>query len=119
MSESIRATNQFPDRLRAARDKRQLDQAGLAAKAGLQASAISHFETGSRKPSFDNLRRLAEALDVSTDYLLGRVDDPKGFTGASRLHRHYDALSDADRRMADDFVRMLADKAAERGRKKK
>lgn len=118
MSESSRPSDLFPRRLRAARDKRQLDQAGLAEKAGLQASAISHFETGSRKPSFDNLRRLAEALDVSTDYLLGRVAEPKGFTGASKLHRHYDALSDADRRVADALIETLAKQASERSGKK-
>ncbi|MFZ3324999.1 MAG: helix-turn-helix transcriptional regulator [Methylocella sp.] len=28
----------------------------------MQASAISHFENDNRKPSFDNLRRLADAL---------------------------------------------------------
>lgn len=35
---------------------------------------ISHFETGTRRPSFDNLVRLVNALDVSADYLLGRTD---------------------------------------------
>ena len=31
---------------------------GLAKKAGLQPTAISHFETGTRSPSFDNLQTL-------------------------------------------------------------
>jgi len=118
MSESSGGAASFPVRLRAARETRGLNQSDLAEKCGFQTSAISHFETGSRKPSFDSLRRLSEALDVSTDYLLGRVSEAKGFSGADKLHRHYDALSDADRRMANDFVKMLAEKATERSQKK-
>ena len=66
----------FPDRLRNAREIRDLTQSELSTRSGLQPSAISHFEAGTRKPSFENLRRLATALEVTTDYLLGRVDDP-------------------------------------------
>jgi len=59
-------------RLRAARIMQGLSQLEVGKKAGLQPSAISHFETGARKPSFDNFCRLADALGVSADYLIGR-----------------------------------------------
>ena len=72
MSLSSRPTDAFPERLKIARTRRELSQEGLAKRANLQPSAISHFETGTRKPSFDNLRRLADALEVTTDFLLGR-----------------------------------------------
>ena len=101
----------FPGRLRTAREKRKLSQGGLASHAGFQASAISHFETGSRKPSFDNLRRLADALDVTTDYLLGRVTDAQALAGADMLLRDLDRLTTADRNIAEKFLKMLADKA--------
>ena len=65
----------FKKRLRTAREKNNLTQADLAENTGLPASSISHFEKGPRKPSFDNLRRLAAALNVTTDYLLGRTDN--------------------------------------------
>lgn len=77
----------------------------------MKPSAISHFETGARKPSFDNLRILADSLDVTTDYLLGRVEEFKALAGADKLHRHYESLSGADRRMADDLIEMLAQRA--------
>src|SRR4051812_24916707 len=67
----------FADRLRTTREKKGLSQTDLAGKAGLQPSAVSHFETGRRAPSFDNLRRLADALDVSIDYLMGRAEEPE------------------------------------------
>jgi transcriptional regulator with XRE-family HTH domain len=94
-----------------------LNQSELAVKAKMQASAISHFETGTRKPSFDNLRNLADALDVTTDYLLGRVNEFKALAGADRLHRHYEALDVSDRKMADDLITMLAKRAEDKGKK--
>ena len=51
-----------------------------------------------RRPSFDNLKKLADALDVTTDYLLGRVDDPSGLAGAERIHRHLSQLKGSDRK---------------------
>lgn len=106
----------FPDRLRRAREYRGLNQAELAQKAGMQPSAISHFETGTRKPSFDNLRILSDSLDVTTDYLLGRVEEFKALSGADRLHRHYESLDGSDRKMADELITMLAKRAEEKGK---
>ncbi len=60
----------FGDRLRKVRESKGLNQAMLAEKSGLQPSAISHFELGRRSPSSDNLKRLADALSVTIDYLL-------------------------------------------------
>jgi len=63
-------------RLRALRDERGLTQQELGEKAGMSPVMISHFETGRRtSPSIENLVKLADALDVSVDYLLGRSDD--------------------------------------------
>ena len=111
MSASSPPSEVFPDRLRRAREYRGWSQGELADKAKLQPSAISHFETGARKPSFDNLRLLADTLDVTTDYLLGRVAEFKELAGADTLHRHYNALHDADRKFADDLITHLASKA--------
>lgn len=101
----------FPERLRTAREYRGLSQGDLAKRSGLQPSAISHFETGTRKPSFDNLRLLADTLDVTTDYLLGRVADFTALADADKLHRHYNALLSDDRKFADELIELLAKKA--------
>lgn len=100
----------FPDRLRTAREYRGLSQGELAKRAKLQPSAISHFETGTRKPSFDNLRLLADTLDITTDYLLGRVEDFTALADADKLHRHYNALQSDDRKFADELIELLAKK---------
>jgi transcriptional regulator with XRE-family HTH domain len=114
MEKSTRRPDIFTARLRKAREIRGLDQSVLAERAGLQPSAISHFETGARKPSFDNLRRLADALDVTTDYLLGRVDDIDSYAGADRLHRHFEKMTSADRQTAEDILKLLASKSTKR-----
>ena len=101
---------QFGERLKEAREKRKIGQAQLAEATGLPPSSISHFEAGARKPSFDNLRQIAGALDVSTDFLLGRVDEMTRVEGAQRLHRHLGKLSEQDLKLADDFIAMLADR---------
>jgi len=113
------STEVFPVRLRTAREYRGLSQSELAVRSGLQPSAISHFETGARKPSFDNLRLLADALDVTTDYLLGRVAEFKELAGADTLHRHYNALHEDDRKFADDLITHLANKSGKGGSAKK
>jgi transcriptional regulator with XRE-family HTH domain len=114
MTESSSRSDVFPDRLRAAREYRGLTQNDLAKLTGLNPAAVSHFETGGRKPSFDNLRLLADKLDVTTDYLLGRVEHFKELAGADELHRHYNALQDADRKFADELITLLASKARKR-----
>lgn len=97
----------FPARLKAARELRQINQTDLALKTGLPPTSISHFEAGSRKPSFDNLRRLAETLNVTADYLLGRVDEPMALAGVDKLARHAQNLSAEDMELAENFVKML------------
>lgn len=119
MSGSTPPSAIFPDRLRTAREYRGLTQGELAERSGLQPSAISHFETATRKPSFDNLLLIANTLDVTTDYLLGRVSEFKALAGADQLHRHYHALEESDRRFADDLITRLASKAADKEKGKK
>jgi transcriptional regulator with XRE-family HTH domain len=65
--------NQLPGKLQALREMRRLTQSELGKKAGMAAASISHFETGQRAPSLDSLVKLADALDVSVDALLGRT----------------------------------------------
>ena len=110
MAESSPGSKIFPERLRSARERRGLNQGALAQNAGLQASAVSHFETGTRRPSFDNLRRLADALQVTTDYLLGRVTEDQALAGADTMHRHLSKLTNEDREFAESMIKLLADK---------
>jgi len=87
----------FSRRLKEIRERRGWNQSELANKAGLQATAISHFETGGRVPSFENMRRLADALNVSIDYLTGRSNEPSlAGPQIDSFFRDLHKLSDAD-----------------------
>ena len=108
MSRATRPSG-FPERLKAARKLRGLSQAELAKRSRFQPSAISRFETGASRPSFENLRRLASSLDVLTDYLLGLVDEPTGAGAPSDpLYRDYEKLTSAQREFARKFMADLA-----------
>jgi len=109
MTRSNRKIALFSRRLRAARDLRRLSQSDLAERARLQQTAVSHYENGTRRPSLRNLRRLSEALEVTTDYLLGRADDPTAplSTGES-LFRDFSLLTTSDRELAREIVAQLA-----------
>lgn len=99
----------FPARLRSVRELRGWTQAELAQRAGLPPTSISHFEGGTRKPSFDNLRRLSKALDVQTDYLLGVVDSADATSSASRIARHLSNASESEIAAVERFAEMLAE----------
>lgn len=59
--------------LRKFRDLRGLTQAQMGARSGVGAASISHFETGQRTPTLETLIKLANALNVTVDALLGRA----------------------------------------------
>jgi transcriptional regulator with XRE-family HTH domain len=104
----------FSRRLKEVRELRRLSQAELAKKAGLQPTAISHFETGTRAPSFDNLRRLADALNVSTDYLIGRANElAMAGPETDNLFRGVEKLSEADIRAIRMMKEALLSKKTE------
>ena len=59
--------------LRKFRDLRGLTQAQMGARSAIGAASISHFETGQRTPTLQTIVKLADALDVTVDALLGRA----------------------------------------------
>ncbi len=101
----------FSQRLRKAREDKKLSQTELAEKDGFQPSAISHFETGKRSPSFANLKKLADALEVTVDYLLGRAEEPQNQgLAAEVLFRDFGKLSLEDQKTIAQMTKLLAEK---------
>jgi transcriptional regulator with XRE-family HTH domain len=111
MAEDETATDIFCERLKSARELRGYSQEELAKRARMPPSSIAHFETG-RKPSFDSLKRLAIALEITTDYLLGRVESPELAQDGDPLFRDVAKLTGHDREIAKDFLEMLAKRNA-------
>lgn len=109
MTEHGTSTDIFRERLKSAREIRGYSQKELAKRARMPSSSIAHFETR-RKPSFDSLKRLAIALEITTDYLLGRVDSPELAQDGDPLFRDVAKLTGHDREIAKDFLDMLANR---------
>ena len=62
----------FGKRLRESRMARNMTQQTLADCVGLALRSYQCYEQGVREPSLDMLVKLADALEVPTDYLLCR-----------------------------------------------
>lgn len=103
-------SSDFPSRLKETRELRGLTQAELGKLAGLPSTTISHFESGSRKPSFDNLRRLTKVLAVSTDYLMGITDTPDASAAATRIARHLTNATEEELSMLEAVAKSIADR---------
>ena len=75
----------FGQRLKQMREKRGLTQEELAAQLGVAYQQIWRWESGKNDPTGDTLKRMANTLEVTTDYLLGLVDDPTGSVSSENL----------------------------------
>ena len=62
---------EFGKRLRELRKQKNLTQKQLASLISVQNSVISFYELGDRMPSPEIIVKLAHALHVSADYLMG------------------------------------------------
>ena len=60
--------------LKIARMRKDLTQRKLAEMLNIKTLTISAYETGKKNPSIPVLCKLADILEVSTDFLLGRID---------------------------------------------
>lgn len=65
----------FSERLKTARKKSGMTQAEVAKKLFISQAAYSKYETGVSSPNPETLARIAEILDVTMAYLLGKTKD--------------------------------------------
>lgn len=64
----------FNENLRIAREKKGLTQKDVAETIGVAKSTYSLYESGSREPNVQTIKKIADTLDVSADVLLGLED---------------------------------------------
>ncbi len=64
----------FGERLLIIRKKKKISQEELAKKVGVHAPIIGRYERDEVKPSIEMAYKIAEALEVSLDYLTGLTD---------------------------------------------
>lgn len=58
--------------LRKLREAAGLTQRELGNRIGVSGQAVAQWETGVKRPSVENLTKLADVLETSTDAILGR-----------------------------------------------
>ncbi len=64
------------ENLRIIREKRNINQQKIAVELEISQESISKYENGNAFPSKEILIKLADYLNCSVDYLLGRTDNP-------------------------------------------
>lgn len=64
-------TKLLGQRIKSSRAAQNISQKDLANQVEVSPSAINQYEKGEKVPSTGTLVKLAEALDISADYLLG------------------------------------------------
>ena len=72
-------------RFKEARQMHKLTIADAAERLGVSSAALSTWESGKKSPTLDNLIGMAELYGVTTDYLLGRSNEPHGNSGTQAL----------------------------------
>ncbi len=86
---SVMASNHIAlkaDRLRTLREKHGWSKRELALLCGIGENQVLKYERGENDPSCMSLKLIAEKLDVSTDYLLGITELPRGHIGDDSLN---------------------------------
>jgi transcriptional regulator with XRE-family HTH domain len=103
-NESLNGTagDSFALRLRTLRKSKDLSQTQLGTRAGLHYTHIGRFERGTSRPGGDTLKRLADALDTTSDYLIEGASTDAAATRVTdrELLRQFEAvehLCDADK----------------------
>lgn len=74
--------DKFHIRLKECREKKKdIDpkwtQGYIAEKIGVARVTYTAYENGTKQPPLETINRIADILDVTTDYLAGRTDSPK------------------------------------------
>ena len=64
----------FQERLKEQRKLYGFTQREMAERLGVSQPSYIRYENGSAEPSQENLVKIADAFDVSVDYLLGRAE---------------------------------------------
>lgn len=64
---------EFGKRLTSIRKAKKISQSELAQKVGIHPNVLGRYERGEARPFVEMALKLAQALDVSADYLLGNT----------------------------------------------
>jgi Predicted transcriptional regulators len=96
--------SEFGNRLKSLRESKNIKQGKFAERVGIARQSIGNYESGKQYPTIEILIKMADCLDCSLDYLLGRTDE----TGTTISKPEDECLSELRH-----FLGMLAEDEAE------
>lgn len=86
------------------RDKKGLSQTELADKSGVSRVMIGKYERGEAMPSIDAAKKIADALEVSLDYLVGEGINSKLDKQALKRLQDLEHLEDDKKKTLYDLI---------------
>lgn len=111
------------ERIKALREKKEMSQIELGKLASVGNTTVSQWESNKRTPDTATITKLADIFGVTSDYLLGRTNDPSPRelpdTVAPYLPEGFDELSPEARKEVLDFIDYIMVKYAKEEDKKK
>ena len=78
---------EFAERLKTLRKQVKLTQAQIAEKLNISQQAYASWERGTKKPTQENLVKIAQVLNVSVDYLVGNLEEEDELDNIELLFR--------------------------------
>ena len=82
----------FSERLIQLRKERGLSQATVARDLNVSLGIICYWETNKSDPTASNIAKIARYFNVTTDYLLGKTEDPGPVNGDEELTEYLEEL---------------------------
>ncbi|MGG0690743.1 helix-turn-helix transcriptional regulator [Bacillus safensis] len=121
--------NKLGERIKQLREKNDWSLRELESRININYSVLSRIESGKRPVTDSELLKFADIFDVSTDYLVGRSDNP-GYKNIDDnkiesdpdLQIAFNAASDFSeeaRKQTIDFINYIREKEKKSGRFKK
>lgn len=106
---------EFGIRLKKERENKKISQEDFAKKLGISRSSVGNYETNRNMPTTEILDKMADILDCSIDYLLGksdirnpkeiRLDTDKIQIGLST--KDYTNITDEQKKQIEDFAKFV------------
>ncbi len=99
-------------RLKQIRENEGLTQAQFAEKVNISHASIKNYESGRREIPGHLLRNVAEAYNVSMDYLTGLTDKPYAFrSDLNEAAKLYFSLTETDKLRIEERMHTLKETA--------
>lgn len=98
------------DRLRNARERKNLTQIDVARQTGINNKTISNYENNISSPDPQTLKVFAEVYETTADYLIGRIKTPsiKDSSFDSDVHQiDLSGLPDEAIKQVEEYVELI------------